>query len=165
QDVVAFGLGPLQAGDPVTRRGDGIAFRLEPAADEAADAFVVLHQQQLHQAATRSATASGKYKVATVPPPGRGVSSVRPPWACTSAWTRLSPRPDPSPRVSPRWKRSNKRLARAKSSPGPSSLTENETPSALLRASIVTATPRWQWRSEFSIRAASARRNRSRSTE
>lgn len=65
--------------DPILGFGNGEAFRFEARTNEAADAFVVFNQQQFHQAATRSGTDRGKYNVATVPPPGCGVSSVRPP--------------------------------------------------------------------------------------
>src|SRR5690606_2068548 len=138
QHVVVLGLCPVQAIDAILRCRNRVSFRLEPAENEPPDSFIVLDQQQVHQAAALSVVVSGKCRVATVPPPAFGESSVRPPCACTSAWTRLRPSPAPSPRVSPRRKRSNRQFARAKSRPGPLSVTEIATPSMPAVASMVT---------------------------
>src|SRR5690606_67687 len=107
--VISFVPGTLEPGEPGRGDRDLVAVGLEPAANEAADAFVVFHEEQVHHAATLSSTIEGSSMTARVPPPSRGASRARPPCASASALTMLRPNPAPSPRFWPRQKRSNRR--------------------------------------------------------
>src|SRR5690606_25658799 len=131
EHVVVLAARPLETVHSIAGKRHRMAFRLQPADDETPDAFVILDQQQVHQAAIRSAMASGSSITARVPGARRGSIKALPPCASTRARTRLSPRPEPSPSVSPRLKRSNRRSTSAGGIPGPSSQTAITAPASL----------------------------------